>query len=322
MATIWGTTDTNLTNNLGSVSNNITGAIGTIGSGLQNIGANTNNAVNGIKGLVQQLVDDAKKRAEAEEAARKAAEAAKKAAEEAKKKAEEAAKQKTPTVPTGGTPSGGGGNNGGGSPSNGGGSSSGGNSGGNGAWGSWFIHQADSYPKNRLDINNSVVDRLKYRDIKSDFNTRKSYFYAMGGTGNYRGSASQNRWMVEQMKAHGYSKGGTIGSLIKQTGEDGFILARTGEEILSEKKLALLRDALQYVPQNIPSMNITPTLPKFNGNQNMNVNIELGGITMNGVNDVETMGQQIRDTVSNDVRTQKFLKTFIYKDNNEYKKYR
>lgn len=322
MATIWGTTDANLTNNLGSVSNNITGAIGTIGSGLQNIGANTNNAVNGIKGLVQQLVDDAKKRAEAEEAARKAAEAAKKAAEEAKKKAEEAAKQKTPTVPTGGTPSGGGGNNGGGSPSNGGGSSSGGNSGGNGAWGSWFIHQADSYPKNRLDINNSVVDRLKYRDIKSDFNTRKSYFYAMGGTGNYRGSASQNRWMVEQMKAHGYSKGGTIGSLIKQTGEDGFILARTGEEILSEKKLALLRDALQYVPQNIPSMNITPTLPKFNGNQNMNVNIELGGITMNGVNDVETMGQQIRDTVSNDVRTQKFLKTFIYKDNNEYKKYR
>lgn len=322
MATIWGTTDTNLTNNLGSVSNNITGAIGTIGSGLQNIGANTNNAVNGIKGLVQQLVDDAKKRAAAEEAARKAAEAAKKAAEEAKKKAEEAAKQKTPTVPTGGTPSGGGGNNGGGNPSGGGSSSGGSSGGGNGAWGSWFIHQADSYPKNRLDINNSVVDRLKYRDIKSDFNTRKSYFYAMGGTGNYRGSASQNRWMVEQMKAHGYSKGGTIGSLIKRTGEDGFILARTGEEVLSEKKLALLRDALQYVPQNIPSMNITPTLPKFNGNQNMNVSIELGGITMNGVNDVETMGQQIRDTVSNDVRTQKFLKTFIYKDNNEYKKYR
>lgn len=324
MATIWGTTDTNLTNNLGSVSNNITGAIGTIGSGLQNIGANTNNAVNGIKGLVQQLVDDAKKRAEAEEAARKAAEAAKKAAEEAKKKAEEAAKQKTPTVPTGGTPSGGGGNNGGGNPSNGSGSSSGGNSGGgNGAWGSWFIHQADSYPKNRLDINNSVVDRLKYRDIKSDFNTRKSYFYAMGGTGNYRGSASQNRWMVEQMKAHGYSKGGTIGSLIKGTGEDGFILARTGEEVLSEKKLALLRDALQYVPQNIPSMNITPTLPKFNGNQNINLGgITIGDINMNGVNDVETMGQQIRDTVSNDVRTQKFLKTFIYKDNNEYKKYR
>lgn len=160
MATIWGTTDTNLTNNLGSVSNNITGAIGTIGSGLQNIGANTNNAVNGIKGLVQQLVDDAKKRAEAEEAARKAAEAAKKAAEEAKKKAEEAAKQKTPTVPTGGTPSGGGGNNGGGSPSSGGSSSGGNSGGGNGAWGSWFIHQADSYPKNRLDINNSVVDKI------------------------------------------------------------------------------------------------------------------------------------------------------------------
>ena len=157
MATIWGTTDTNLTNNLGSVSNNITGAIGTIGSGLQNIGAKTNNAVNGIKGLVQQLVDDAKKRAAAEEAARKAAEAAKKAAEEAKKKAEEAAKQKTPTVPTGGTPSGGGGNNGGGNPS-GGGSSSGGSSGGGNGSVNFFIYQRDSYPKSKLAINSSVVD--------------------------------------------------------------------------------------------------------------------------------------------------------------------
>ena len=332
MATIWSTADGNIAGYMNTISGNITGTTATVGDNiskvisaygdnLNGIAGTTGTAVNNIKELVQYLVDDAKRKKEAEEAAQRAAEAAKKAAEEAQRKAQEAAAQKAAQqqalqqAQQQSRPSSSGG---------GGGSSSGGSSsGGNGAWGSWFIHQKDSYPKNRLDINNSIVDRLKYRDIKSDFNTRKSYFYAMGGTGDYRGSASQNRWMVEQMKAHGYSKGGTIGSLIKRTGEDGFILARTGEEVLSEKKLALLRDALQYVPQNIPSMNITPTLPKFNGNQNINLGgITIGDINMNGVNDVETMGQQIRDTVSNDVRTQKFLKTFIYKDNNEYKKYR
>ena len=55
---------------------------------------------------------------------------------------------------------------------------------------------------------------------------------------------------------------------------------------------------------------------------NMNVSIELGGITMNGVNDVETFSKQLRQSLADDVRTQKFFKTFIYKDNNEYKKYR
>ena len=50
--------------------------------------------------------------------------------------------------------------NGGGNPSGGGSSSGGSSGGGNGAWGSWFIHQADSYPKNRLDINNSIVDKI------------------------------------------------------------------------------------------------------------------------------------------------------------------
>ena len=164
MATIWSTADGNIAGYMNTISGNITGTTATVGDNiskvisaygdnLNGIAGTTGTAVNNIKELVQYLVDDAKRKKEAEEAAKRAAEAAKRAAEEAKKKAEEAAKQKTPTVPTGGTPSGGGGNNGGGNPS-GGGSSSGGNSGGgNGAWGSWFIHQKDSYPKNRLDVN-------------------------------------------------------------------------------------------------------------------------------------------------------------------------
>lgn len=43
-------------------------------------------------------------------------------------------------------------------------------------------------------------------------------------------------------KKNGYSKGGTIGKLIESSGEDGFILAKSGEEVLSLEKLSLAKD--------------------------------------------------------------------------------
>ena len=169
MATIWSTADGNIAGYMNTISGNITGTTATVGDNiskvisaygdnLNGIAGTTGTAVNNIKELVQYLVDDAKRKKEAEEAAKRAAEAAKRAAEEAQRKAQEAAAQKAAqqqaqaAAQQQSRPSSSGG---------GGGSSSGGSSGGgNGAWGSWFIHQADSYPKNRLDINNSIVDKI------------------------------------------------------------------------------------------------------------------------------------------------------------------
>ena len=65
-------------------------------------------------------------------------------------------------------------------------SSGSGNSGS--SWGSWFIHRVDRYPKNRLQVNTSIVDRLKYHDFDSSMSARRNYFYAMGGSGNYIGT--------------------------------------------------------------------------------------------------------------------------------------
>lgn len=74
-------------------------------------------------------------------------------------------------------------------------------------WGSWFVKKKDSYPKNKLNKNTSIVDRLKYFDFDSSFTKRKTYYSKMGGSGTYTGSAKQNAWMIKQMKAHGYRKG-------------------------------------------------------------------------------------------------------------------
>lgn len=167
-------------------------------------------------------------------------------------------------------------------------SSNSGSSSGSSGWGSWFVHKADSYPKSKLRINSSIVDRLKLHNFDSSQSARAGYYKAMGGSGTYVGSASQNTWMISEMKKHGFKQGGTIGKLIRSTGEDGFVLARTGEEILSKEKLIMLKDALQYIPQNY---NIASTsLPKFTqkaSNSSVDVKVDFGGITMNGVNNPE-----------------------------------
>lgn len=41
------------------------------------------------------------------------------------------------------------------------------------------------------------------------------------------------------MKSLGYSSGGTIGKLIKSSGEDGFVLAKSGEHILNKEQLRI-----------------------------------------------------------------------------------
>ena len=167
-------------------------------------------------------------------------------------------------------------------------SSNSGSSSGSSGWGNWFVHKADSYPKSKLRINSSIVDRLKLHNFDSSKSARAGYYKAMGGSGTYVGSASQNNWMISEMKKHGFKQGGTIGKLIRSTGEDGFVLARTGEEILSKEKLIMLKDALQYIPQNF---NIASTsLPKFTqkaSNSSVDVKVDFGGITMNGVNNPE-----------------------------------
>lgn len=175
--------------------------------------------------------------------------------------------------------------------------------------------------------------RLKYHDIDSSFNMRKKYYEAMGlgSASSYRGTASQNRNLINQLKAHGYAHGtksATKGIHLvgEEANEIGISQGRLvdfsgGETVFNGDMTSKLWDFAKDPTSFL--QNLSPVMPKF-ANNNTSSSVDVGGvnIVMNGVNDVETMGQQIRDTVSNDVRTQKFLKTFIYKDNNEYKKYR
>ena len=141
-----------------------------------------------------------------------------------------------------------------------------------------FIPKAFTGDRNKLNVNTSIVDRLKFNDFDSSASARASYYKAMGGSGKYTGSRKQNIWMLEQMKANGFAKGGTIGRLIHRSGEDGFILARTGEEILSLEKISAMKDVFESMNPIVKMLSSMHMYTPYNG---MGSNIITNDIEMN-----------------------------------------
>lgn len=174
-------------------------------------------------------------------------------------------------------------------------------------WGHWFIPKKNQVPDSKLQKNSSIVDRLKSLDYDSSMSARAKYYKAMGGSGKYTGSSSQNRWMLQEMKSHGFAKGGTIGSLIKSTGEDGFVLARTGEEILSLDKIKELGFTFEKMKPIVDTMKCLPNVQSNVLNRNMDINVNVGDIQMYGVNDPEQFAIQLKGAINNNSSVRKML---------------
>lgn len=100
-----------------------------------------------------------------------------------------------------------------------------------------WIYEEDSYPKDLLDIENSIVDRLKYNSIASSFGARAGYYEQITGDSDYYGTAEQNIRLLNYLKNNGYRKGtksATAG--IHRTDEKGL-----GSEVIFSKKYGTLR---------------------------------------------------------------------------------
>lgn len=84
----------------------------------------------------------------------------------------------------------------------------------------------------------------------------------------------------EYMKKAAYAKGGTIGTAIKKTGEDGIILARSGEEVLSLERVKQMQQVFKMME---PLTNMgSDTINKLGGNTTVNgmkVSFELPNVT-------------------------------------------
>ena len=117
--------------------------------------------------------------------------------------------------------------------------------------------------------------------------------------------------ILAALKKTGFSTGGTIGKAIRTSGEDGFILARTGEEVLSLEKIKELGKSFQMmnpvinnVKSMIPNSQIVPR-------QNVGGNT-VGDVTMNiqleGIKDYE----QFKSDLMKDKQIEKFVQTVTF----------
>lgn len=180
--------------------------------------------------------------------------------------------------------------------------------------------------KSKLNKNGSIVDRLKYFDFDSSESAR-SKFYKGLYKATYTGSASQNTKLIAEMKKHGFRNGGEIGDLIRLTGEDGFILARQGEGVLSQENMDKIREAVNMSNITLSMMSNFSKIPqvKSSNMNNINQSVNIGDIQV-VANNPQEFAQQLRDTVSSDTKTQKMFSAFIGnqmlgKNSLDFKKY-
>lgn len=196
----------------------------------------------------------------------------------------------------------------------------------NASWASkYLIHK--KYTGNKSKLNkNSLVDRLKYFDFDSSMNARKKYYKNLFN-GAYSASAAQNTKLIAEMKKHGFHNGGIVGNLVKATGEDGFILARKNEPVLTPENADKLREAIKMSNVTLAQLNSLTKMPQLkSSNNDINQTVTFGDIYMDGVNNPEQFAQELRKAFGSDTKTQKMLSSFIGnqltgRNSMEFKKY-
>lgn len=177
-----------------------------------------------------------------------------------------------------------------------------------------WIYEEDSYPKDLLDIENSIVDRLKYNSIASSFGARAGYYEQITGDSDYYGTAEQNIRLLNYLKNNGYRKGtksATAG--IHRTDEDGL-----GSEVIFSKKYGTLRkldtgdmvfnkdqvEKLWNLSKGMPNMFVDnlgaklPDIPNISNNLANKVDVEFGDVTLslpNVKNYEDFMKQMVSD---------------------------
>lgn len=159
-----------------------------------------------------------------------------------------------------------------------------------------WIYEEDSYPKDLLDIENSIVDRLKYNSIASSFGARAGYYEQITGDSDYYGTADQNILLLDYLKSHGLKKGSkSAHGGLTLTDEDGL-----GSEVIFSKKYGTLRkldagdmvfnadqvEKLWNLSKGMPNMFVDnlgaklPDIPNISNSLANKVDVSYGDVTL------------------------------------------
>ena len=131
---------------------------------------------------------------------------------------------------------------------------------------------------NALQMNHHYSQRAG----KSPYTSERNSLLAQAG--EYANKASEYKKKIDaiekqinQLKNAKYAKGGTIGNAIKKTGEDGIILARSGEEVLSLERVKQMQEIFKMMQPltNMGSNSMFSSGTTVNG---MNVSFDLPNV--------------------------------------------
>lgn len=188
-----------------------------------------------------------------------------------------------------------------------------------------WIYEENYFPRDLLNIDQSVIDRLKYNNFDSSFGARSQYYEQMGGDGQYTGSYDQNVWMLDYLKSHGLKNGtksATAG--LHRTDEEGL-----GSEVIFSKKYGTLRrldagdmvfnkdqvEKLWNLSKGIttPNMymdNLGAKLPDITP-VSTNKSVDIGGINVNVdkvvTDNPEDFTRQLGNALASNSRVQKII---------------
>ena len=162
-----------------------------------------------------------------------------------------------------------------------------------------WIYSPDSYPKDLLNIENSIVDRIKWHDYDSSFAARSQYYDQMGGEGQYCGTYDQNIFMLDWMKSHGYRKGtksATSGVHIYDEDNPGSEVIVTkygtlrqfdsGDTVFSKEQVQKLWDMSKGITALTPNMGLSniatklPDIPANSKSMSNKVDVSYGDVSL------------------------------------------
>lgn len=198
----------------------------------------------------------------------------------------------------------------------------------------WSGIAKDASMKGNKSLNKdvSIVDRMAYYGYKSDNVARTQLWKNLKGSGTYSGTATQNTWMIQQLKKVGYANGGFINRYIQidpnseaakyvyQNGDNAIITARAGEYILPEDMANRIAPTVQtmetfndnirkyasYNNENSNSVVHYDSLITVNGNVDKDVMSDLKSLSKQLVNNrefVKNMTGKISTNLANDAYT-------------------
>ena len=133
---------------------------------------------------------------------------------------------------------------------------------------------------------NSVVDYIKSRGYHADFSDRDKLFKHLKGSGNYRGTAAQNDWLLRQLKIVGLRSGGYTGN------QQGLAYLHEEEQVFNKKDTKNLLDASKILRT---MSNILPKLAKPNMKDKLGIG-ENSSVSYGDINVVVQNGDKKKST--------------------------